>query len=186
MARRSRRGGVAALATASVDTEASTGSGRTSRTTDRRRHTPTGGRLRSRDVLDRFDSRVPVARAEVLIGGSSIGSSTPQWTAPGTSGFYIDPLGQESAQVPMPASTLRNLHFSVKSNVQDGGLAKARVYVNGNYALIGCTVNVVGECTSTNSVTINAGDLLAIKLVNELTSSGTPTGLKFTYSLERD
>jgi hypothetical protein len=130
------------------------------------------------------------ARAEILIGGFNLGSSSQvSWTAPGFGQAFADNFpspnqGQEAAEVAMVAGTLTHLQVIVKPTGQDGGKFRIKIYINGAATDLTCAVTVSGMCTSDDIVVINDGDLLAVKIQNQLTDGGSPAGVLFSYSFE--
>lgn len=128
------------------------------------------------------------ARAEVLLGGGRTDANGVFWTAPGNSMVYPTKFGTVgghiAAATPVPqAGILVRFRLWVRDNGQDGGFAKLRVFVNGAATSMSCVINVAGPCLVATSINIAEGDDIAVKVQNELTAGGQPTGIVFSYGI---
>ena len=138
-------------------------------------------------------SRVAAAAGatdRVLTGGFSSGTTSPAWTSPGLSNVYGNDFpetgaGESSAQMRMPEGILRRLRVSLKDRNQTSGTVTVMVRLNGADTALTCTVNVVGICGTPAGVEVamNAGDLLAIRVDNNLTNED---GVLLTYTIQFD
>jgi len=126
---------------------------------------------------------------QLLSGGSSMGEGSIIFTSPGMSNqfgtdFPGTGLGSQAAQLRIPKGTLRDLRVSVTTqNVPSSGSATVTVRLNGADTLLTCSVNGTGYCTSTKSVSIPTGGLVALRVQNTFVGSGLAA---YTYSLVYD
>jgi hypothetical protein len=84
-------------------------------------------------------------------------------------------LGEQSAQLRMPAGTLSGLRVNVVTqNVPSGGTLEVIVRKNGNDTSVKCTVNAGGSSCGSGkrSVAIGGNNLVAIKVIHGLIDSG--------------
>lgn len=130
-----------------------------------------------------------VARADTLLGGGRTGAGGVFWTAPGNSMVYPAKFGtvggETAAMTPITHDgILTKIRMIVRPNGQDGGSAKIRVFVNGSATPLSCTIGVAGACLVASSVNVTDGDQIAVKVQNDLTTGGSPTGIVFSYGIE--
>jgi hypothetical protein len=129
------------------------------------------------------------ATDRILTGGFSGGNAeSTMWSAPGLSTVYGNNFpntgqGESSAQMRMPEGVLRRLRVSLKNRNQTSGTVTVMVRINGQNTVLQCSVATVGNCGTAADlqVPISAGDLLAIRIDNNLVNED---GVLLTYTLQ--
>jgi hypothetical protein len=122
--------------------------------------------------------------------GSTQGGTVTNWTSPGLANvfgpdFPNTGLGEQSAQLNMPAGTLSRLRVRVTTqNAPSSGTFTLMVRVNGADTQLTCTLNGTGECNAGNKVKgLNNNSLLAVRASNNFVGSGT---FAWNYSMLLD